>query len=882
MPVDIQWNRHPVPTDLFSQLTMFLVSHEKEMDPDESDFIYLLAKLLKPTTVHGKRLMAIMSDYDMGLFFKRTYQKDIPVLWKDHNRVRPLIYNEALPIEVRVTKKGMALICEMTNWKAWNQNPLSWIPFRADRDIFCFANGKMIANPSRELLNFIDRFLDGARIKLSFEQAQHFIKSVYKPYRHQLRWRVQADFATFVPEQIVPIPVLMIKGENGKLSLELVYRYRSVIVTAATTDKTIVDPDTGRRIERVIEMESTYQKDLMDLFMEHKLPFMLTNPGDQATLLDELVPILRGRAWEVECDVPDLVIAPEPFDLTFAFSNAAVGKDWFHFEPSCEINGQKFSLQELARLIVESQGYVKTQSGYIRLSDRTQGELRLLEKMGGLKVGKAFKKAEMLPFLMNIRMTGQSEESQELLDRFSNPPDFTSQDGDTFHGELRGYQEDGVRWMRMLHHLQLGGILADDMGLGKTVQALAFLTRIKRNGPSLVVAPSSVVYNWKQEIARFTPDFSTLVYVGDNRTDELKRIVSTDLMITSYGILKRDIDLIKHIPFDCVFVDEAQTIKNPGTQVSKAVKSVDAKFRLAMTGTPVENHLSDMWNIFDFVMPGYLGSAAAFDATVSDEKDVTRHRIKPFVLRREKRTVLDTLPEKTEIVVRCDMSAEQTQLYQSVLKATRSGIQTLNGQRDRLSILAALLKLRQICIDPSLLKEVGGAFGGSGKMDVLFEHLSELTDEGHKVVVFSQFTGVLDRIDTFLTENHIRGFRLDGSTPSALRQDRINEFQELDEPAIFVISLKAGGVGINLTAADYVIHVDPWWNPAVESQATDRVHRMGQKNKVIVYKLITTGTIEEKILQLQDEKRHLFSEWIDGQDQSGSALSMEDIKELLA
>ena len=301
-----------------------------------------------------------------------------------------------------------------------------------------------------------------------------------------------------------------------------------------------------------------------------------------------------------------------------------------------------------------------------------------------------------------------------------------------------------------------------------------------------------------------------------------------------------------------------------------------------MTGTPIENYIQDLWNIFDFVMPNYLGKSSQFENDIKDgRKEQVKTRIKPFILRREKREVLDSLPEKTEIIIKCDMSAAQEKLYKTVLDAAKKGIKNIKGKSERLNVLTALLKLRQVCIHPKLLKELNGSDIESSKFELAKEKISELIDEGHKIVMFSQFTEMLDIMNTWTKQSNFYTERIDGTVSAKNRIEAVDRFQTSDEAGIFLISLKAGGVGLNLTAADYVIHLDPWWNPAIESQATDRVHRMGQQNKVFVYKLITSGTIEEKIQDLQESKKQLLSEIIDIDSAEEKALNFDEIKNLL-
>jgi hypothetical protein len=461
---------------------------------------------------------------------------------------------------------------------------------------------------------------------------------------------------------------------------------------------------------------------------------------------------------------------------------------------------------------------------------------------------------------------------------------------------LRPYQKEGAGWLRFLRGHGFGGILADEMGLGKTAQVLAHLRAVKQSvsaptGPSLVVCPSSLVFNWEAEARKFTPELRVLALHGAERRGLFAQIPSCDLVLTSYALLRRDAEHYRGLEFDTVALDEAQHIKNRQTQNAQAVKAVRARHRLVLTGTPVENSVLDLWSLFDFLMPGYLGAAEDFrqryeipimrDRNAEAQARLAR-RLRPFVLRRLKREVAADLPEKIEQVSFCDLNAEQRAVYQQVLEAGRREVlDAVNAQGlagSRMVVLTALLRLRQICCDLRLLKTVGAA-AVSGKVELFNELLEEILDGGHRALVFSQFTSMLSLLREELSSQNVGFCYLDGSTTDRARV--VDTFQRDARLPVFLISLKAGGVGLNLTGADTVIHFDPWWNPAVEAQATDRAHRIGQKRVVTSYKLITRGTVEEKILSLQTRKRALTQELLGGEETLAQALNWEDIRELL-
>ena len=438
--------------------------------------------------------------------------------------------------------------------------------------------------------------------------------------------------------------------------------------------------------------------------------------------------------------------------------------------------------------------------------------------------------------------------------------------------ELREYQRRGVSWLGFLHRFKFGGILADDMGLGKTLQTLAFLQRLKYDGelnkPALVIMPTSLLGNWRSEIEKFTPDMKYIMLYGNNRDEIYPQLEKSDIILTSYQIAQRDSAILKKLEFSYLILDEAQKIKNPRAKITLSVKQFKAEHRLALTGTPMENHLGELWSIFDFLMRGFLGNQPffkkAYQNPIEKDNDITkkdrlRRKISPFMLRRSKDEVLDELPEKIEILRKVPFGAKQALLYENIRVAMESKVKEEISKkgiaRSRIMILDALLKLRQICCDPSLLSiSQAKHIHESAKREMLMELLEELIAEGRKILLFSQFTSMLSIIEEDLKAKGYKYSKLTGSTRD--REAVIDRFKE-DDCNIFLISLKAGGVGLNLIEADTVIHYDPWWNPAVENQATDRAYRIGQTKTLFVYKLIVENSIEEKILQLQESKSSL-------------------------
>jgi len=486
---------------------------------------------------------------------------------------------------------------------------------------------------------------------------------------------------------------------------------------------------------------------------------------------------------------------------------------------------------------------------------------------------------------------------------------------------LRPYQKQGVAWLQFLRENGFGGILADEMGLGKTLQALVHMRQTRsaerevRNEsqptspvPHLIVCPTSLVFNWVAEAKKFTPELKVLALHGPDRHAKFAAIGEQDIIVTSYALIRRDAEKYRELEFDTVVLDEAQHIKNRQTQNAQAVKSVKSKHRLVLTGTPLENSVLDLWSIFDFLMPGYLGTAKDFreryELPITKEKNAEAQsrlarRLRPFMLRRLKQEVARDLPEKLEQVSFCELTADQRGVYQQVIEASRKEVLEAVGAqglaKSRMVALTALLRLRQVCCDLRLLKLPERSDEGtetrsqnsktqspqtSGKLDLFGELLEEVVDGGHRVLVFSQFVGMLTLLKERLTSEEIQFCYLDGSTTN--RAAVVERFQKDNSIPVFLISLKAGGVGLNLTGADTVIHFDPWWNPAVEDQATDRAHRIGQSRVVTSYKLIARDTVEEKILHLQNRKREIIKATLGGEEEFAASLSWEEIQELLA
>ena len=463
---------------------------------------------------------------------------------------------------------------------------------------------------------------------------------------------------------------------------------------------------------------------------------------------------------------------------------------------------------------------------------------------------------------------------------------------------LRNYQKEGFQWLKSLYQNGFGGILADDMGLGKSLQVITFLlSEIKEAAPEkkrrvLIVCPASLVFNWKSEFEKFAPELSVKMIIGnaETRAEMIQSSEKRDILITSYDLLRRDVEVYEKVEFFCQVIDEAQYIKNSGTQSAKAVKLIHSGFRLALTGTPVENRLSELWSIFDYLMPGFLYNYKRFKEQMeqpivkeNDEQVLERLQkmIRPFVLRRLKKDVLKDLPDKLEENKYVQMQGEQRKIYDAHVKRMKMMLEKTDDDEfrsNKIQILAELTKLRQMCCDPSILFEQYG--GESAKTEMCIDLIRNAVENGHKILLFSQFTSMLENLQKHLKKEKITFYSLTGSTPKEKRAQMVAAFNE-DDTSVFCISLKAGGTGLNLTSADIVIHYDPWWNVAVQNQATDRAHRIGQKNVVTVYKLITKDTIEENIVHLQERKMELADKVLSGEGISSVGINREELIELL-
>ena len=549
-----------------------------------------------------------------------------------------------------------------------------------------------------------------------------------------------------------------------------------------------------------------------------------------------------------------------------------------------------FTIKELNSALHDmknKKGFYKTKNNnYLDLKDKTV--IRILNILDSLDISDdniTIDKNNMLYINESLKNQGtafdKGEETIKEIDKgLSNRQQ--REVPDDLNAKLRNYQVEGFNWLNEIANLKVGGILADEMGLGKTIQIIAFLLS-QKGKKSIVITPTSLIYNWRDEFNKFAPSLKVGIIHGDKKNRATMMEKDFDVIVTTYGLIKNDYEYYKEKEFDFCIIDEAQNIKNSKAQNTKYVKAIKAGCRIALSGTPMENNLMELWSIFDYIMPGYLLSEAKFKEKYlkEDMHDELKELINPFILRRLKKDVIDELPDKIEKKFMVEMEKNQKAVYQSYIKEVRQKL--YSGEDNKITVFSYLTKLRQLCLDPSLILD--DYVGRSAKIEAALNIVNMAIAENRKVLIFSQFTSVLQKLGDELSEKNIGYLYLDGSTKANKRVEMVKEFNESEELKIFLISLKAGGTGLNLTSSDLVLHFDPWWNPAIEDQATDRAHRIGQQNIVEVIKLIAKDSVEENIIRLQEDKRELINKVISGEEIGSNVigkLSRDEIIDLFS
>lgn len=708
-----------------------------------------------------------------------------------------------------------------------------------------------------------------------------------------------------------PIPILKILKRDPSLDqekrIEIEFDYDSEIESFLKNNphKQLIDVEKNEEFEtmcfRLLKTDPLLKMKPMYYYWDRQVRgyYFSFNNDDELTWLVERGMFYLEKGFKIYSEKRKQYIN---YTGTHLYIDIRAGIKWLEFKPQVcdDATGETFEIENVDL----HNEMIKDKKGNYHLVKRQEIE----------KLDKLFKYAEQhgnlfrVPagnyFLINTLYDQRMEEipqikeklvSFERLESFDKIPNYKL--ADNFKGELRQYQKAGFCWLHFLNEYNLPGCLADDMGLGKTVQTLALLLTLKKEKQlktSLLVVPVSAIPVWETEIEKFTPSITIYRHIGLNRQKDCKLWTDHDLVVTSYSTLRNDIEIFKEFQFYYIVLDESQNIKNLSSQISRAVKILKSHHRLALSGTPIENNSLELWSLFDFLMPGFLGTRQWFKKEwaipVEKYKDqartaLLRKMVYPFLLRRKKEDVEKELPEKTEIVESLQMDEQQLQLYAHTARYYRQEIneeiEAKGLSRSSFKILEGMLRLRQICLFPRLVdnkyKDIP-----SIKFDHFRGMLDDILAEGHKVLVFSQFVKVLTTIKEYFSSQKINYSYIDGSVPVKIRGKMIKTFQEQDDIGVFLLSLKAGGVSLNLTAADYVIIFDPWWNPAVEAQAIDRSHRIGQTKKVIVYRMVVKDSIEEKMLTLQDQKRELVEKLITSETRAFKNLTKDDIMQLFS
>ena len=722
-------------------------------------------------------------------------------------------------------------------------------------------------------------------------------------FKQPARELIESETVKFQEPTDLPQPCLTLRTPRqnwgtDRLIAELGFDYSGAYVPIIRGGNLAVRTDLNLVIHRQVALEQAAGIQLYELGFKDAKDHLL-DPGSleiPAKRVPQVTKELVSAGWRVEAE-GKLIRPAGEFKLA-----VTTGIDWFELGGQVDFGGQSVALPDLLAAARQGETMVTLGDGsmgmlpedwlkkYGMLADLGIGD----EAEGGsLRFGKA--QAGLLDALLasqpEIKLDIGFGKVRQNLPRFEGVIPKEAPPG--FRGELRPYQCEGLGWLEYLQKFDFGGILADDMGLGKTVQVLALLqsrrARRQSKGPSLIVVPRSLVFNWVQEAEKFCPRLRVLDYTGTGRHATRDDFGDYDLIVTTYGTLRTDIVDLSAILFDYVILDEAQAIKNADSQAAKAARLLQGRHRLAMSGTPIENHLGELWSIFEFLNPGMLGTASVFKkhaagASAADEgaRSLLARALRPFILRRTKKQVVDDLPDKVEQTLFCDLEPPQRQMYEDLKAHYRQALlrkETPELGRSKIEVLEALLRLRQAACHPGLI-DPDRAGDPSAKLDMLMPQLAEVAEEGHKILVFSQFTKFLGLVRDRLDADGIKYEYLDGRTRN--RAERVESFQNDPTIPLFLISLKAGGLGLNLTSADYVYLLDPWWNPAVEAQAIDRSHRIGQTQQVFAYRLIAKDTVEQKILELQQKKRDLADAILDENRNVIGTLTRDDLEFLLS
>ncbi len=806
--------------------------------------------------------------------------------------------------KIEIPHASSYLICRQPAWMVHNGKLYGFEKYVDGKKLQPFLIKKEVTIPKNLEETYYNRFV--APLIASFDEIEahgfEINKNEYDPHPH-------LTISELAPANSKSAPSLF-GGDNsgpsddeaGKIVFDLSFKYGKhrfrgdafgpVSVTVEKKDNDYV----FHRVKRNTEVEKKYAQTLIKLGLPLRGFRTAIEKAQAFSWLNENRVNLLNLGFEVS--------QPENRDKKYFVGKAVIDLevkeniDWFDIHARIKFGEFEISFKELRKLILKKKVEFKLPNG----------EIAIIPEAWLIKFGDLFAMSETQgdhekPVLKkhHINLLQELEDGNlakvHMSDRLRNLRNFAGIKEydlpEKFEGTLRPYQKAGYNWLRFLNEFHLGGCLADDMGLGKTVQTLALLQSEKEKGKagtSLLVMPTSLIYNWEMEASKFTPDLKILTYTGTLRNKDISRFSKYDVVLTSYGITRLDVDLLSTFYFNYIILDESQVIKNPSSNIAKAVMDLKSRYRLTLTGTPLENTTLDLWSQLTFINPGLLGGQTFFkneyQIPIEKKHDESKTKklnaiIKPFILRRLKSQVATDLPEKVENIYYTNMSVEQEKKYEEAKSFYRHRIldqidkEGINNTR--MMILEGLTKLRQLSNHPKMVDP--SYTGDSGKLEDVSHMLENALQEGHKLLVFSQFVKHLDIVKTLLKDRKIPFAYLDGSSND--RKEQVEKFNKDKELRVFLISIKAGGLGLNLTEADYVFILDPWWNPAVEAQATDRAHRIGQKRKVFTYKFITRNSVEEKILTLQKHKLKLSENLIQNEENVIKSLSREDIEMLL-
>lgn len=895
------------PDEFFSK-----VFHKEKGDPLVQEQIEAYMEKRRAAVlekIKGKLLFEMGNDGEPTWRKVEVLEKRATILFHFERTAENTIYYPTIMHngkKVEIPSPQAYLICKHPAWLVFNAKLYGFEKYVDGKKLQPFLSKKNVVIPRNLEETYYSRFV--APLIASFDDIEAFGFEITK---HEFDPHPLLTISELPPATEKSAPSLFDSNveeapaddEAGKIVFDLSFRYGkykfrgdSFANVNVTLEKKEDDQYVFHRIKRDVDLEKKSAQTLIKLGLPLRGFRCAIDKAQAFSWINENRVNLLNFGFEVS--------QPENRDKKYFVGKAVIelevkeSIDWFDIHAKIRFGEFEIPFKELRKLIIRKKVEFKLPNGEIAIIPEAwlikYGDLFALSETQGDRERPVLKKH-------HINLVTELEDGKlakvHMSDRLRNLQSFTGiKDYPVplaFKGELRPYQKAGYNWLRFLNEFHLGGCLADDMGLGKTVQTLALLQSEKDKGnagTSLLVMPTSLIYNWEMEAAKFTPELRILTYTGTMRNKDVTRFSKYDVVLTSYGITRLDIDELQKFLFHYVILDESQVIKNPTANIAKAVMQLRSRYKLTLTGTPLENTTLDLWSQMTFINPGLLGSQPFFkteyQAPIEKKADEVKTKklnaiIRPFMLRRLKSQVAKDLPEKVENIYYTKMSPEQEEKYEEVKSYYRHKILDLIDKEginnSRMTILEGLTKLRQISNHPKMIDS--HYTGTSGKLDDISHMIESAMLEGHKLLVFSQFVKHLEIVKDLLKSRKVPFAYLDGSSMD--RKEQVEKFNKDPDLKVFLISIKAGGLGLNLTEADYVFILDPWWNPAVEAQAADRAHRIGQKKKVFTYKFITKNTVEEKILTLQKHKLKLSENLIQNEENVMKSLTREDIEMLL-